>query len=100
MKKIVCEICGENNSKILHKHHIIPRTEIGTTNDPINLAIICANCHTKHHAGVIEILGIVPSTKPPYGRTLVYEINGERNIPKDIEIIRAKVKEMKVPWMK
>jgi 5-methylcytosine-specific restriction endonuclease McrA len=96
MKKIICEICGENNTKILEKHHIIPRTELGCTNHEYNLAIICANCHAKHHVGDIKIIGFVSSSKPPYKRTLVYEENGKRNISSDIEVIIIKPKEMKV----
>ena len=43
--KTECEICGENNKATLHRHHIVERTEINTSNDDFNLAIICSNCH-------------------------------------------------------
>lgn len=78
---IICEICGENNKDVLHKHHIIERTDPNTSNDDMNLAIVCANCHNKIHHGGIRIIGIYPSTKLPYARTLVYEINGVSNVP-------------------
>jgi hypothetical protein len=70
--KILCEICNERNKAVLHRHHIVEQTELNCTNSPYNLAVICSNCHNKHHAGVIKILGILPSTKLPLRRTLVY----------------------------
>lgn len=45
-----------------------------------NLAVICANCHNLHHSGEIEIIGVYPATKPPYGRILVYKKNGMSNV--------------------
>lgn len=80
-KKIVCEICGEKNTKVLQLHHIIPRTSINCTNDYLNLCCICANCHNLHHAGEIDIIALYPATKPPYGRILVYKKNGISNVP-------------------
>ena len=79
----VCEICGNNNLAILHKHHIVERTDPNSTNHEMNLAIICANCHGKIHATPpqIKIIGIFPSTKLPYKRTLVFEENGKSNAP-------------------
>lgn len=80
-KKIECEICGENNKKVLQLHHIVERTELNTDNSWWNLACICANCHNLHHAKEIEILSLYPATKPPYGRILVYKKNGVLNVP-------------------
>lgn len=79
----VCEICGETNTATLHKHHIVERTNPNTTNHEMNLSIICANCHNKVHADPpqIKIIGIFPSTKLPYKRTLVFEENGKSNAP-------------------
>ena len=79
-KKIECEICGEKNKAVLHKHHIIPRTDPKCTNDWLNVCIICANCHNKVHNFQINIIGIFPSTKTPYGRTLIFEVNGVSNV--------------------
>ena len=79
--KTECEICGENNKATLHRHHIVERTEINTSNDDFNLAIICSNCHSKVHSGQIEIVGVFPGTKPPTGRILVYKENGICNVP-------------------
>lgn len=81
LKKIECEICEEKDVNALHKHHIVERTELNTNNNPMNLAVICSNCHNKVHAGTIKIIGIYPSTKLPYGRILIYEINGKSNCP-------------------
>ena len=81
LKKQVCEICGEADASTLEKHHIVERTEKNTNHNDWNLAIICANCHSKVHYGVIKIVGLYPSTQKPYGRTLVYERNGESNVP-------------------
>lgn len=85
--KIHCEVCGEKNQKILHRHHIVERTEIDTSNDDFNCAIVCANCHTKIHTGTLEIIGVFPGTRPPTGRILVYKLDGICNVPslKDAE---------------
>ena len=92
-----CEVCGEKNIKVLHRHHIIERKEIGTSNDDFNLAVICGNCHMRVHAGEIKIIGVFPSTKPPMGRTLVFEVNGIANIPGITEAyFHHKPKAMKV----
>lgn len=77
-----CEIaeCGETDPSTLHLHHIIERTELNTTNDIMNLALLCANCHGKVHNKKIKLIGLFPSTKPPNNRTLVYEIDGQSNM--------------------
>jgi hypothetical protein len=78
-KKLIiqeCEVCGEKDTSVLELHHIVPRTDSNTNNDPYNLAIICANCHSKNHRGNLKIIGIYPSTKLPNGRTLIYELEG------------------------
>jgi hypothetical protein len=78
---IICEICGNDNIAVLHKHHIVERTDPNTSNNEWNLAVICSNCHNKTHAGQIKIIGLFPSTKLPYGRTLIYEEKGYSNAP-------------------
>lgn len=77
-----CEIetCNVTDENLLHLHHIIERTQINTTNDPFNLAILCANCHALTHSGKLKIIGVYPSTILPNKRTLVYELNGKKNI--------------------
>jgi hypothetical protein len=80
---VICEICGEKDKSALQEHHIVERTEINSTNHDYNLAIICASCHCKVHSGRIKIIGIFPSTKPPLGRSLIYEEAGKESI--DIE---------------
>jgi 5-methylcytosine-specific restriction endonuclease McrA len=75
-----CEIESCNEVTNLHAHHIIERTEENTNNNIFNLAILCPNCHAKVHSGNIKIIGLFPSTKLPNKRTLVYEVNGKKNI--------------------
>lgn len=77
-----CEIesCNVTDPNLLHLHHIVERTEINTTNHTYNLAILCANCHALTHANKLKILGVYPSTRLPNHRTLIYELNGKRNI--------------------
>lgn len=80
--KLHCEVCGESNQKVLHRHHIVERTEQHSDNNDFNLAILCSNCHNKLHAGEIHIIGVFPGTKPPTGRILVYvNEKGECNVP-------------------
>jgi hypothetical protein len=81
LHKEFCEIedCNINDSKLLHHHHIIERTDLGTSNDCWNLAVLCPTHHAMVHSGQLKILGVFPSTAK-YGRTLVYELNGIPNI--------------------
>ncbi|WP_160135699.1 HNH endonuclease [Halococcus salsus] len=39
-----CFICGEENSIVLQRHHIIPRRYEGSDHSE-NLVTLCANCH-------------------------------------------------------
>jgi len=85
MSKLIknrCEVesCGVTDPKLLELHHIIERTEVNTTNHDFNLAILCANCHAMTHTGRLKIIGVYPSTQLPNGRTLIYELDGKRNI--------------------
>lgn len=85
MSKLIknkCEIesCNVTDAKLLHLHHIIERTEVNTTNNDFNLAILCANCHALTHSGRLKIIGVYPSTQLPNGRTLIYELDGKKNI--------------------
>jgi hypothetical protein len=85
LKYIVCEICGENNISTLHKHHIVPRTDVNSDNSWGNLAVLCSNCHNKIHHGTLKIIGVYPSTKLPYKRTVIFEDNGISNVPQITE---------------
>lgn len=80
LHKDFCEICKTTDKKILHHHHIIERTELNTSNDSWNLAVLCPTCHAKVHSKEIEIIGVFPSTHE-HGRFLVYKINGIPNVP-------------------
>lgn len=77
-----CEIetCQVSDPNLLHLHHIIERTEVNTNNHDFNLAILCANCHALTHSGRLKIIGVFPSSRQPNKRTLVYELDGKRNI--------------------
>jgi len=94
-----CEIesCQIDMPEALHLHHIIERTDINTTNHVYNLAILCANCHAMTHSGRLKIIGVYPSTKLPNKRTLIYELDGKRNIEGiDYPYIEFKNKSFKI----
>lgn len=101
--KLICEIegCGVNDPALLHKHHIVERTELGTCNDDYNLAIICANHHEMlHDHKRLKILGVFPSTGLS-GRTLIYELDGIPNVPGITEAyFKHRPIQMKVPSVK
>ena len=99
MSKLIknkCEIEDCNETENLHLHHIIFRTEINTTNNKFNLCILCPNCHNRVHSGRLKIISIYPSTLPPNGRTLVYELDGVKNIDIDSAYIEFKNKSFKI----
>lgn len=81
-----CEIetCNVSDPNLLQLHHIIERTEVNTNNHPLNLAILCANCHALTHSGRLNIIGVYPATRPPNGRILVYELDGKKNVDIDV----------------
>ena len=94
--KEFCEVCGNTDKEVLHAHHIVERTEMNTSNDNFNLAILCSNCHNKVHSGKIKIIGVYPSTAK-YGRKLIYELDGVPNVPGISEpFYKHKSKRMKV----
>lgn len=61
-----CYICGEDNYNALNVHRI-KHGEHGGTYKMDNITVLCANCHAKHHAGVITVVGWFNSSK---GRVL------------------------------
>lgn len=85
--KILCEICGNKDIPTLQRHHIVERTDPECTNHHMNLAVVCANCHTLIHAGRLKIVGVFPGTRPPAGRIVVFIKDGICNVPelKDAE---------------
>lgn len=93
-----CEIdsCNVTDPNLLHLHHIIERTDENTTNHIMNLVILCSNCHNLVHSGKIRIIGLFSSTKLPNKRTLVYELDGKRNIDIDAQPIQIKPKSFKL----
>lgn len=52
-----CEICDLAEIKALERHHMVPRTDSKSTNDPDNLAVICSACHRLVHACEVIIEG-------------------------------------------
>lgn len=101
MSKLIknkCEIesCGVTDPHLLELHHIIERTKANTTNNNFNLAILCGNCHALNHSGRLKIIGVYPSTQPPNGRTLIYELDGKKNIDIDEPYVEFKNKSFKL----
>lgn len=96
--KNACEIegCCITDPKLLELHHIIPRTNIATSNDSSNLAILCSLHHTMLHSGRLEIIDTFPSTKLPNKRVLVYKIDGKANIDISEKYIEVKIKSQKL----
>jgi len=91
-----CELDFCNETVDLHLHHHVERTEENTTNNPWNLCILCPNCHAKIHSGSIKVIGVFPSTQLPNGRTLVYEMNGVKNLDINHSYIEFKNKSYRI----
>lgn len=93
-----CEIesCHIDDPNLLEFHHIIERTKINTTNNNFNLAILCGNCHALTHSERLKIIGVYPSTKLPNKRTLIYELDGKKNIDIDVPYVEFKNKSFKL----
>lgn len=94
-----CEIdsCTITDPNLLHFHHIIERTELNTSNHPDNLAILCPTHHACVHSGRLKIIGVFPSTKLPNKRSLIYELDGVRNIEGiDGPLVQIKPKSYKI----
>ena len=101
MSKLIknkCEIesCDITDSKLLELHHIIERTELNTTNHDFNLAILCANHHAMIDTDCLKIIGVYPSTKLPNKRTLIYELDGVKNLDIDVPYVQFKNKSFKI----
>jgi DNA mismatch repair protein MutS len=65
-----CSLCGATEG--LETHHIVPQREFKESelekNRVSNLAVLCAACHDKHHAGSLTVGGWVQTSE---GRKLV-----------------------------
>ena len=98
LQKNKCEIegCSITEKEALHFHHIIERTEVNTTNNVLNIAILCSVHHAFVHSKRLKIIGVYPSTQLPNRRTLVYELDGEKNIDIDVPYIQFKNKSFKI----
>lgn len=81
-----CEICGFSKKAVLHRHHIIPRTDPISTNKDNNLAILCPNCHSCVHTGEFVIIGIYQTST---GKELMWFKKDEKPpIPKEFWIVK------------
>jgi hypothetical protein len=101
MSKLVkdkCEVesCDVTDKSALHFHHIIERTQTNTCNHPLNVAILCSNHHNFTHSGRLKIIGLFPSTQLPNRRTLVYELDGKKNLDLNQPYIEFKNKSFKI----
>ena len=86
LRKKICEVCGLTDTRILHRHHIIPHVDPRCTNSSGNIAVLCPNDHGRVHAGEIVILGVYPSSD---GRCLVWHRKDEEPpFPKEMWLIR------------
>lgn len=54
IRRVACEVCGGAAQASLEVHHIQQRAH-GGGNQARNLAVLCAVCHDKHHAGEITV---------------------------------------------
>lgn len=65
-----CSLCGATDG--LETHHIVPQREFKESelekNRISNLAVLCAACHDKHHAGSLTVGGWVQTSE---GRVLL-----------------------------
>lgn len=81
LHKDFCEVCCCTDKETLQHHHIVEQTEVNTSNNSYNYAVLCSNCHNLFHLGDrLKIIGVYPSTEK-HGRTLVYELDGISNVP-------------------
>ena len=54
IRRVACEVCGAAAQASLEVHHIQQRAH-GGGNQARNLAVLCAACHDKHHAGELTV---------------------------------------------
>ena len=70
-----CEVCKKPGSHDLEVHHLVPQ-EVAKKkkkmvspgihmNQKSNLAVLCEECHTKHHKGLLEIEGWLDTSSGP-----------------------------------
>jgi DNA mismatch repair protein MutS len=72
VKRHVCSSCGKSCNQ-LEVHHIQPRADSkknrnqdGTALNHIrNLAVLCVECHDKHHAGILHIGSVIDTSEGP-----------------------------------
>lgn len=62
-----CQGCGCTERRVLHAHHIVPKSE--APDDALNIEngiTLCANCHALAHRGALEIFAYGKRRTPPY----------------------------------
>ena len=63
-----CYICGQSNSAVLQKHHIVPKRYGGGDSDS-NLVTLCASCHQAlerlYNKRFYTELGVEPKNESP-----------------------------------
>jgi len=78
-RRRACELCKADIVSEIEIHHIQPRGDAGPTghfadgthqNHLRNLIAVCATCHDKHHAGVLEIGSVKQTSEGPI-RTVI-----------------------------
>jgi len=68
-----CAICEQDRYELLDVHRIVEGQEYSEG----NCVVLCANCHRRHHTGLIKIREKRHSS---LGYVLIYEINGQEII--------------------
>lgn len=73
-REVGCQICGEREPCALQLHHVDPlekdrevsqcRTWKGLFAEIRKCLMLCANCHCKTHAGLIEGVELLPRLEP------------------------------------
>jgi DNA mismatch repair protein MutS len=69
-----CEVCGHAVVRDLEVHHIIQRSE-GGSNELRNLAVLCEDCHDKHHNGEITVGPLLQTSEGLERSTVSSETN-------------------------
>lgn len=61
-----CYFCECDEYALLDVHRIVPGSQGGTYKSDYNMLTVCATCHRKIHANLIQILGRHRSTLGRY----------------------------------
>jgi hypothetical protein len=75
IQRHTCEVCGHAVVRDLEVHHIVQRSD-GGTNELRNLAVLCEECHDKHHNGDITV-GPLLQTSDGLERSTIASVSSE-----------------------